>query len=418
MELSNTARLTASGGIPHVASIQFLNSNCFMIKILRNTLLFTSVFISLTFSLKSTAQTSTSIELKNASLFAGIEVGSKGVKMSVIEVNTKPKQGPTYQIIKDTAINSDFISFSNSSFNATVSALSNLYTKAIQQYEIPSERIFTAISSGVTAQADKENKTAWVQNLADSFRLKIAEPNRQVSLIAVAEEARLSHLGIVPDSRRYSTFLIDIGSGNTKGGYFPYGNTQDFKLFQLNWGTKSTHNAAEKQLEDDKTIQNFSKQLARVLSGAAEKDVVYAVNASGAYNMSDYVAISGGIAWSAATLLYPELQSSTVVPVTYEDVYKLYNIILNKYNSLQDASLLKRADNTDADKAKMIKEIKNVHNVFDQKALLAGTGLLLKIMRQFKGVYDGKEFYLVKNGQVGWISAFVTQQKNQALLNK
>jgi hypothetical protein len=40
---------------------------------------------------------------------------------------------------------------------------------------------------------------------------------------------------------------------------------------------------------------------------------------------------------------------------------------------------------------------------------MAGTGLLLKIMRQFEGVYERKQFYLVKSGQVGWISAYVDQ---------
>jgi hypothetical protein len=41
---------------------------------------------------------------------------------------------------------------------------------------------------------------------------------------------------------------------------------------------------------------------------------------------------------------------------------------------------------------------------------MAGAGLLLKIMRQFQGIYEKKEFYLAKNGQVGWISAFVTEE--------
>jgi len=41
--------------------------------------------------------------------------------------------------------------------------------------------------------------------------------------------------------------------------------------------------------------------------------------------------------------------------------------------------------------------------------LMAGTGLLLKIMRQFQSVTERKNFYLVKNGSVGWISAFVNQ---------
>ena len=61
------------------------------------------------------------------------------------------------------------------------------------------------------------------------------------------------------------------------------------------------------------------------------------------------------------------------------------------------------------DKASIAKEIKRVHGVFDQRSLLAGSGLLLKIMRQFASIYETKEFYLVKNGQVGWISAYVDQ---------
>ena len=52
-------------------------------------------------------------------------------------------------------------------------------------------------------------------------------------------------------------------------------------------------------------------------------------------------------------------------------------------------------------------EIKRVHGVFDQRSLMAGSSLLLRIMRQFKSVNETKQFYLIKNGQVGWVSAYV-----------
>jgi len=365
------------------------------------------------FSLTSIAQNDLRLNFKNSIVYAGIEVGSKGVKMSVIEINRKNKKGQVYQIVKDTAINSDFITFSPPTFFSTLEAMDLLFNKALKQYDISSDRIFTAVSSGVKGQADREHKTEWINNLADSFKKRIAEPSRNLTAIEIAEEAKLSHLGIVPEERRYSTFLIDIGSGNTKGGYFPFGNTTDFKLFQLNWGTKSTANATDKRSEDDKTLVNYQKQLSRVLSGAVEKDAVYAVNESGAYNMSDYVAISGGIAWSTATLLYPELIDNAVVPVTYEEVEKLGETLFTKYPSLAPDALIKKLNEKNFDKTKISKEIKNVHQVFDQKSLMAGVGLLLKIMRQFKGIHEGKEFYLVKNGQVGWISAYVNQQINK-----
>ena len=90
-------------------------------------------------------------------------------------------------------------------------------------------------------QAEKDQKTELINKLIASFKDKRSMTSQKtVAVIDVKQEALLSHLGIVPESRRYSTFLIDIGSGNTKGGYFPNGNTKDFYLFQLNWGTKST----------------------------------------------------------------------------------------------------------------------------------------------------------------------------------
>jgi len=310
--------------------------------------------------------------------------------------------------LKDTSVNTDFISFTDSTFSATLDALYGLYTTAQGHYNIPVKRIFTAISSGVKMQAEKDQKTEWINKLIASFRQKINDQAKEVAVIDVKQEAFLSHLGIVPESRRYSTFLIDIGSGNTKGGYFPYGNTKDFYLFQLNWGTKSTSNAAEKRLEEDKTMGNYQKQLTRVLSQAENSEIIYAVNASGAYPLSDYIAFSGGAAWAVANLTHPELVDNAVISVSFDEVVKFYEKIYTNYASYSPENLAK-VGSDEAEKAAIMKAAKTVHGVFDQKSLMAGSGLLLKIMRQFSSIYETKQFYLVKNGQVGWISAYVDQ---------
>jgi len=355
------------------------------------------------------AQNSFKLKYENSSVYAGIEVGSKGVKMSVLEIGKNAQKNGAFNILKDTSVNSDFISFSPSTFNATLEGFTNLYTTASKEYHISPESIFTVISSGVKIQADKENKDVWINKLIDSFKIRISEPKREVSIIDVMQEARLSHLGIVPESRRYTTFLIDIGSGNTKGGFFPNGDTKMLKLFQLSWGTKSTANSTDKRCEDDKSIDNFNKQLTRVLIGAENSEITYMVNESGAYPMSDYIAFSGGIAWSVATLLYPELVGNSVVPTTYDDVLKFSERIYKNYPSISEAAIGKTITDNTLDKPSITKEVKRVNQVFDQKSLMAGTGLLLKIMRQFEGVYEKKQFFLVKNGQVGWISAYVDQ---------
>jgi hypothetical protein len=354
------------------------------------------------------AQSSLKLKYNNSTVYTGIEVGSKGVKMSMVELGKNAQSNGSFNILKDTSVNTDFISFTDPTFSATLDALYGLYTTAQKDYNIPVKRIFTAISSGVKMQAEKDEKTEWINKLIASFKERINDQSKEVTVIDVKQEAFLSHLGIVPESRRYSTFLIDIGSGNTKGGYFPNGNKKDFYLFQLNWGTKSTSNAAEKRLEEDKSMGNYQKQLTRVLSQAENSDIVYAVNASGAYPLSDYIAFSGGAAWAVANLTHPEMVDNAVVSVTFDEVVKFYEKIYTNYASYSPENLAKVGTDA-AEKAAIMKAAKTVHGVFDQKSLMAGSGLLLKIMRQFASIYETKQFYLVKNGQVGWISAYVDQ---------
>lgn len=354
------------------------------------------------------AQSTLNLKYDNSTVYTGIEVGSKGVKMSMVEIGKNAQSNGSFNILKDTSVNTDFISFNQQTFSATLNALCGLYANAQKDYKIPDKRIFTAISSGVKMQAEKDEKTDLIKKLIDSFKLKIKDPSKVVDVIDVKQEAVLSHLGIVPESRRYSTLLIDIGSGNTKGGYFPNGNTKDFYLFQLNWGTKSIANAAEKKLEEDKSIGNYQKQLTRTLSQAENSDIIYAVNASGAYLSNDYIAFSGGAAWAAATLMHPELLDNPIVSVSFDEVVKFYEKIYSSYSTYSPENLAK-VSNDASEKAAIIKAVKTVNNVFDQRSLMAGTGLLLKIMRQFSSIYESKQFYLIKNGQVGWISAYVDQ---------
>ncbi|RYG29068.1 MAG: hypothetical protein EOO01_38780, partial [Chitinophagaceae bacterium] len=327
-------------------------------------LLFVIIYVS------AGAQNSNKVSLKTGQLYSGIEVGSKGVKMSILELNKETQKTGNYTVIKDTSVNTDFISFTESTFNATLNALTGLYRVATDQYRIEPRFVFTAISSGVSIQADKDEKKEWLNRLSNEFRTIVKEPSRVVSVIDVKEEARLSHLGIIPDSRRFSTFLIDIGSGNTKGGFFPTDNTNDIRLFQLTWGTKSIANATNARLGEDTAMSNFSRQLQRVLAGSADQEIVYAVNVSGAYNMSDNIAFSGGIAWAVATLLYPELIDNAVVPVTYDEIASFLERIAKNHASLSPEAIAKGVSDVTVDKKQVAKQAKTVNKVFDQRSLL------------------------------------------------
>ncbi len=370
----------------------------------------TALSILLTFfTLFAVAQNAVQTKYTNSSVYTGIEVGAKGVKMSIIEIGKNAQSTGAFNILKDTSVNTDFISFSPATFAATLEGFTGMYTRATRDLKIPGKKVFTVISSGVKMQAEKENKSTMIKELIDSFRVRIGEPERNVEVVDVMQEARLSHLGIVPDKRRFTTFLIDIGSGNTKGGFFPDGrSTGTFKLFQLNWGTKSTYNEAEKRSDGDMSLPNFNKNLTRVLLNAEEAEIIYAVNASGAYPLSDNIAVSGGIAWATATLLHPELVDSPVISITFDELVKFNEKLAKNFSALSADFLISNITNEE-DKERAKAEILRVHKVFDQKALMSGAGLLWKIMRQFESAFETKHFYLVKNGQVGWVSAYVDQ---------
>ncbi len=331
---------------------------------------------------------------------AGIEVGSKGVKLTVLK-----KVDNNYTVLKDTSVNTDFISFDEKSKTATLNAFSGLYNFVKNKYSISSNDIATVLSSGVKAQADKAKKNDYIQNLISDFRATINEDKKEVEVVSVLKESVLSHYGIVADENRYNTFLIDIGSGNTKGGYFS--KEDKFTMFQLPQGTKSTTNATEKKCGSPCDFIAFSKNINSVTDSIEKTDIIYAVNASGAYPGSTTMAVSGGIAWAVATLLRPEKTESQTLDVTYKEVERFRENLIKYYDVIPDTAKLMIRGMPDAELTKIRKEVKRVLNVFDAKSLLAGSGLLLKIMRQFEAANSSKKFRLIKNGQVGWITGYI-----------
>src|SRR5690606_35499470 len=322
-------------------------------------------------TITSFSQSNPEVQEENLIVNAGIEIRENGVKLSVVEFGADAKRAGIFRVLKDTLVNTDFIAFDDPAFKATLDGMEALFVKAKSGYGISSDRIFTVVSSGVIGLAEKANKKEWIDRLIDSFRVRIGESSQNVKLMDLKEEARLLHLGIIPESRRYTTLLIDIGSGNTKGGYFPFEDrAEEFRLFGFEWGTKRVADAAEKRCDEyDKTLANFNRQLYRVLHAVESNELNFAVNSSGAYAMNDNIAFSGGIAWATATLLQPEELDRDVITVTYEDVEKLHGMIYSNYTSLSDSAIVSRLKISKAERKRIEKEVKRVHGVFDQRTL-------------------------------------------------
>jgi len=64
------------------------------------------------------AQTSVKKSIQIKAVYAGIAVGSKGVKLSLIDLGKNEQHKCSFIILNDRSVNTDFISFTPSSFQA------------------------------------------------------------------------------------------------------------------------------------------------------------------------------------------------------------------------------------------------------------------------------------------------------------
>lgn len=337
-------------------------------------------------------------------LYAGIEVGSKGVKMNIIKVEYS-NQKLNYFSIFDTTINSDVINFSEASFNKTIECLTSLYFKSVNDFNVSKENTFVAISSGVKGAAYKEKKLPVVDALINNFKANIHEPDREIEVLTVYRESILSHKGIISGDDKMKTILIDIGSGNTKGGY--YITNELFNTFTLPWGTKSIYNTIEKVCDSNCNTTNFYNELALKLDDLDKNEFSTTIDKYGIKSYDFKIVFSGGIAWSAANLMFPDRVNEKNIDVSTAEITN-YLTDLNFYFDNMKTKETNPAHNSVRSK---------VLKTFTQRNLIAGTALMLKVMKQFETKNNFKKFTFAKDTKVAWITAYIIEQVEKKQLS-
>jgi hypothetical protein len=326
--------------------------------------------------------------------YAGIEVGSKGVKLCILNPSL-PANELSKKVVYDTTINSDFIKFSPTTSDATVLAVLRLYIIANQTYSVNSKNIFLAISSGLNQTAHREKKLDEIDLLIASIKSVLKDPEREVEVVSVYEESIFTHKSIIPTSENMTTIIIDIGSGNTKGGYFISSNV--FNVFNIPWGTKSTTNVVEKVCDSPCSIDDFSTLLAKKLNQISENDILMAVDKCGITNYDFKILFSGGIAWATATLAKPDLIKEEIIDLSFSETEKFHNQLVKNFDKLTGGEYSQL----------YIDQKYQVQKVFNQTSLIGGSGLLLRLMKKFERVNGTKKFGFIKNNKAGWLPGYI-----------
>lgn len=337
-------------------------------------------------------------------LYAGVEIGGKGIKLSIIELKISKTGENDYSLKMDTSINTDAAQLSYQSEKETFDAVTVFYDIIKKRYQIPAQHTHIVISSGLKQELDKYNK---VEYFANVVRPKELDPKIKISYVTAVQESELSFKGIVPQKNKLTANQLDVGSGNTKGGYFDAHNNFVPVTFPL--GTKSFQRLVESKTSGP--IDDFHDAAEKIVADSLGRVMVYEFLNKRDFKSRDLVYLSGGIVWAIASLMHPEMINENYVDLTQKDITNFRSLIYTDYHNLIKPELVKTMKPEDANAT--IKNINRVVNTYDQKALLAGAIWLDELIQQVNTVNPGKKLVFPRYAYVGWISGYILDKINK-----
>lgn len=341
-------------------------------------------------------------------LYAGIEVGAKGIKLSVIDVTLNKERQYDYSLKLDTSINTDAASLSYQSEKESRDAITRLMDIVVTRFKVASKRTYIVISSGLKQELDKYEKVDYFANV---IRPKEIDTVIHIMYVTPEQEAELSFTGIVPQKSKYTNTQLDIGSGNTKGGYFSI--NKKFVPVNFSLGTKSFQRLIDTKVQGN--LELFLKTAEQLIKDSLTKVVIDELVSKPDFKSRDVLYLSGGIVWSVASLMHP--QSAVINNYTElrsNDITEFRRRVSSDYNKLTNPDITAVQNQ---DENRMIqKNITRVVNTYDQKSLLAGAIWLDELVKQINSLNPGKKIIFPKYAYVGWISGYIIKKVNQQFL--
>lgn len=346
-------------------------------------------------------------------LHGGIEIGAKGIKSIAVRI-TGDERGYSVNILNTEVLNTTIVQTKNGKFTPeaireTGSVAQRFYQRLRQDYRIPPEHIHIAGSSGLIGDN--------LQELAEEVRKRTGQ---EMAFLDVETEAQLRIAGSIP--RRYRiggawydnrsvAVLIDIGSGDTKGGYqvLRQSSTGAAEYDYITWGvpkgTVTFTSEVSKAAGETANYQTFARR-AQSLSPESVRALLRSEVARkpGLINRKR-VYLSGGIVWSMMTLIRPE-DRSTFTPVTVDDINTFYNRAITNPDALLNPDLSRIRDRALRQEAE--REVESVRNTFTPKNLIAGAEILRAVAAEMN--LTGKQMYYARYGYLAWILSYVRLQ--------
>lgn len=329
------------------------------------------------------------------SVYAGIEIGSKGIKVTVIDVNNIKKgefEIKTYWsdnvgIAKGISIDGNL---AVNDINNAIEVITKDYNLIKKDYNILEENIFIVGSSGVAMAKN-------TQDLAVKIKSAI---NKNIEFIDAENESKMLLKGCVPPKYYAESVILDIGGGNTKGGYVEVkGNQETFVFFplKLNYGTVTLTEAVFKKMSNADNLEEYNNKSFGFMP-ILRKQITDMYASSPIALDKPKVYFSGGAVWAFYTLFYGEAKES------YNN-FKLEDVI--NYDAILKNNFGKFKTLAETDKA-----VAQVLKTYSQNHLISGCNILMASLEALPDV-NAKNLYFAKEGQVAWLVSYVVDQSKK-----
>jgi hypothetical protein len=352
-----------------------------------------------------------------ALLYGGIEIGAKGIKGVAIPIDEsgKPNLGDLRKL-PHTAINNVTLAdlkgnkFREDALVEAHAAVRDYYKHLTGVLNVPPERIQIVASSGLTSGGRPSNFEELRKAVADA-----TEEAKELIEIDQATEVELLILGAVPRDKWKDSVLVDVGSGNTKGGYYQASsgiNVAKVVVMGAKYdGTVRFTNAvrAKMKQEGKAGFKNFiatASQLRESLVEAVKESEIQ--RKPGLLNRKA-VFVSGGAPWAIAMLTDPAgmLDDNPIVKFRLDKVQE-FRKKLAETGEIPRPDLAKLPE---ALRKQAEEQIDSVLNTFTPENLLVGSEILLGFDEGLSWQAHHKDVNFTKSSVVAWIVGFIARSQ-------
>lgn len=351
------------------------------------------ILFNLFFSITSFAQ-------KN--LYAGIEIGRRAIKVSVLDVNNIRKAD--YDILyfaTDRFSFADHITangeLSQEDIDKATMTVTDQLKKIKTEFKLLEENIFI-VAAPVFESA---------RNI-DVLKNRITlATKKNLDVMNVNDEPKTLVKGAIPPVDYANAFLLDIGAQTTKGGYID--ELEDDKLafipLELDFGTMTLTDAVQKTVANQNQANDMSvyQEKSFDFNSVLRKKIKDLLVKNPLLLKKDKIYLSGGAVWAFATLYYNENIKEHYVSLNMEDVLN-YDAIL-KNNFIKFTTI-----------AKTNKEAARVLSTYDQKYLISANNILVSCLESIPNL-ETKKIYFVKDGQTIWLISHIADRSKKVNTN-